>query len=62
MQRKRDLVSPQRGWFLNKFKDDWLKRQQRLHVSDMAEGFVSVTGTIAKRENVNYMSEMYSLR
>jgi CRISPR/Cas system-associated exonuclease Cas4 (RecB family) len=28
---------------LGKFKDDWLKRQQRLHVSDVAEDFVSVT-------------------
>jgi len=28
---------------LKKPKDDWLKRQQRLHVSDVAESFVSVT-------------------
>jgi len=28
---------------LGKFKDDWLKRQQRIHVSDVAEDFVSVT-------------------
>ena len=28
---------------MGKFKDDWLKRQQRLHVSDVVEDFVSVT-------------------
>ena|SRR3990170_9156589 len=28
---------------LKKTNDDWLKRQQRLHVSDIAEDFVSVT-------------------
>ena len=28
---------------LSKHKDDWLKRQQRLPVSDIAEEFVSVT-------------------
>jgi hypothetical protein len=28
---------------LKKTNDDWLKRQQRLHVSDVAEEFVSVT-------------------
>ena len=31
------------GAALSKRKDDWLKRQQRLHVSDVAESFVSVT-------------------
>jgi len=28
---------------LGKFKDDWLKRQQRLHITDVAESFISVT-------------------
>ncbi|MGF3522628.1 MAG: CRISPR-associated protein Cas4 [Candidatus Bathyarchaeia archaeon] len=28
---------------MSKFKDEWLKRQQKLHVSDIAEAFISVT-------------------
>jgi len=32
-----------KGCVLGKKNDDWLKRQQRLHVSDVAEDFVSVT-------------------
>lgn len=28
---------------MGKFKNEWLKRQQKLHVSDVAESFVSVT-------------------
>ena len=29
---------------MTKFKDEWLKRRQRLPVSDIAEDFVTVTG------------------
>src|SRR4030042_4686173 len=41
--RKCVLDSLRTGDFLKKSKDEWLKRQQRLHVSDVVEDFISVT-------------------